>query len=194
MPSNHLDDLAQFLATRSRRRLLVGSAFALLPGGGLRSGSAARKKRKKKKCTSPKVKCGKQCLPPGACCVDADCDECQTCNGGTCRDLTNGAACSNGGVCRAGVCKPDRSLGCAATQNSCGGAGSILCPENNPGNLFCFLDSDGDPVCGTALCTNDTTGAACPGLTGAGSIVLPCAAICGPAVNKTHMCVRPAIQ
>ena len=193
MASHELDALSRRVAAALSRRSVLATMPALLGALVAPEIVAARKKRKKK-CKAPKVRCGKQCLPPGACCVDADCDECQTCNGGTCRDLTNGAACSNGRVCRAGVCKPDRSLGCSVTQDSCGGAGSVLCPENNPGNLFCFVDSDGDPVCGTALCTNDTTGAACPGLTGAGSIVLPCAAICGPAVNKTHMCVRPSIQ
>ncbi len=33
----------------------------------------AKKKKKKKKCKAPKVKCGKQCLPAGSCCADADC-------------------------------------------------------------------------------------------------------------------------
>jgi hypothetical protein len=138
-------------------------------------------------CPDGQVLAGNSC---GAPCSPA-CGECQGCAAGVCIDLDDGATCTDGGVCRNKVCKPDRSLGCTVAQDSCGANGSVLCPDSSTNNLFCFVDADGDPVCGTALCTNDDTGAECAGLTGAGSIVVPCAAICVSAQNKTHMCVKP---
>lgn len=139
-------------------------------------------------CTCPAglVVSGNACAVP----CDPACDDCQRCVAGACLDVADGAACRDGGVCRNNVCKPDLSLGCSAAQDSCGPSGSVLCPDGQVNNLFCFVDADGDPVCGRARCTNDTTGAECQNSTGAGSFVVPCAAICGASdINKTHMCV-----
>ncbi len=180
-----------------RRAVLQAPLLATVLASALAGGNpeaAGKRRRKRKTCRNGTTKCGKQCLPPGSCCVDSECGICQRCDSGACVPQSDGSACADGGVCRNQVCKPDRSLGCSVAQDSCGPAGSVLCPDRGSGvsNVFCFVDADGDPVCGEALCTDDATGASCPGLTGAGSIVLPCLAICGVApINKTHMCVKP---
>lgn len=139
-------------------------------------------------CPIGQVVVGSACEDP----CNPACDECQRCDDGVCVDLADGASCTSGGVCRHKVCKPDRSLGCTVAQDSCGPSSSVLCPDSQVNNLFCFVDADSDPVCGRARCTNDTTGAECQNLTGVGSIVVPCTGICGaPDINKTHMCVGP---
>ena len=140
------------------------------------------------RCPSGQVVADNACEAP----CNPACAECQRCDDGVCVDLADGAACTGGGVCRDKVCKPDRSLGCTVAQDSCTTGIGVNCPGNPANNTFCHLDLDGDPICAIVICTNDTTGAACTGLTGAGSIVVPCTAICGaPDINKTHMCVGP---
>jgi len=149
-------------------------------------------------CVAESCECPEgQVVTDNTCAVPCDpaCSDCQRCVAGVCIDVADGAACTDGGVCRNNVCKPDLSLGCSAAQDSCGPSGSVLCPDSQVNNLFCFVDADSDPVCGRARCTNDTTGAECQNLTGVGSFVVPCAAICGaPDINKTHMCVGPPVQ
>lgn len=174
---------------------LLVTALARSLAGGSPEVASKRRRKKRKKCRNGERTCGKQCLAPEACCLNSDCGTCERCDRGACVPQAEGSACANGGVCRNQICKPDRSLGCSVNQDSCGPAGSVLCPDRGAGvnNVFCFVDAEGDPVCGESLCTNDATGASCPGLTGAGSIILPCLAICGdPQINKTHMCVKPA--
>lgn len=231
MDQPNFDGLSGRVDQALGRRSLLHAAFlaTVLPGTWIPNGrDAAAKRKKRKRCRSPRVKCGKTCLPAGACCTSADCTQvtgqvcvakscecpggqvvsgnacavpcdpvcgdCQRCVAGACIDVADGAACTDGGVCRNKVCKPDRSLGCTVAQDSCTTGVGLICPGNPANNTFCHLDLDGDPVCANVICTNDTTGAACTGLTGAGSIVVPCTAICGaPDINKTHMCVKPVV-
>lgn len=210
-----------------RRSLLRAAVVAAaLPGSEILTGhDAAGKRKKRKKCRSPRVKCGKKCLPARACCTNAECaavigqvcvantcecpggqvvagnecaqpcnpvcGECQRCDDGACIDLADDSPCSNGGVCKTGICKPDRSFGCAATQNVCAGTG-VDCPGSTTPEAKCFVDIEGDAVCGVGLCTNVTTDEACIAELGEGAFVQPCP-ICGVA-SKTHICVKPVLQ
>ena len=142
------------------------------------------------RCPGGQVVAGGECAAP----CSPVCDVCQRCDDGTCVDLAEGAACANGGVCRGNICKPDRSFGCTVAQNACATGAALNCPNNSANNTFCFVDLDGDPVCAKVKCTNDATGAVCPDLLGPGSFVQPCALICGPNDNKTHMCIQPDIE
>lgn len=140
-------------------------------------------------CPAGQVVAGNACSVP----CNPACGDCQRCDAGVCVDLADGAACAGGGVCRNSICKPDRSLGCTVAQNNCATGIGLNCPGSQANNTFCHVDLDGDPVCANVLCTNDATGAACPGLTGPGSFVQPCAPICGPNASMTHMCIKPVI-
>lgn len=131
-----------------------------------------------------------QVVDDGACtvpCIPA-CGVCQRCSGGACLNLPNGSACPQG-KCRDGVCKPDRSFGCVTSQNQCVETAVIPCPGNNTAGARCFVDPDGDSVCGTGTCTSNTSQAACITASGPDAFVVPCA-ICALG-GATHMCVKP---
>ncbi|MFN8678736.1 MAG: hypothetical protein U0Z70_20325 [Thermomicrobiales bacterium] len=137
-------------------------------------------------CPSGQVAAGNRCAVP---CSPA-CGDCQRCDDGVCGDVADDTPCANGGTCQAGVCKPDRSFGCTPSQNVCGGT-NVACPDSTTSGAACFVDGDGDSVCGTAECTTVTTDTACESLLGSGAFVLLCPICSVGGGGKTHMCVLP---
>ena len=89
-----------------------------------------------------------------------------------------------------------RSVDIAPTQkvlDVCAGT-NVPCPDSTSSGAACFVDEDGDSVCGVALCTRVTTDEACESELGEGAFVLLCP-ICGIGVGgNTHMCVKPVKQ
>lgn len=72
MDGDRFDWLSRHLAGNAPRRTLLGGLFGTLAFSVTQPVSNARKKRKRR-CKPPKVKCGKKCLPAGACCTNAEC-------------------------------------------------------------------------------------------------------------------------
>lgn len=120
------------------------------------------------------------------------CGECQTCDDGVCVNAPEQSACVDGGFCRQGVCKPDRSFGCATPQNACLSGSGVTCPDSTTTDAKCFVDADGDFFCGVGLCATVTTDAECQSEVGEGAVALPCL-IC-QIVSRTHVCVKPVKQ
>ena len=89
MDASRFDALSRFFSDgTSRRRMMrllggltLGGAFTALPFVDV---LAKKKHKKKKKCKKSQRKCGKKCLPATSCCTTADCDNCETCQGGAC--------------------------------------------------------------------------------------------------------------
>jgi hypothetical protein len=139
-------------------------------------------------CPGGQVVADNECAQP----CNPACGECQRCDDGACIDLAEGAPCSNGGSCDAGVCQPDRSFGCATTQNACVATSGVACPDSTTTDAKCFVDGAGDSVCGTGLCTSVTTDEACVAALGEGAFVVTCP-LCGITGNA-RVCVKPVDQ
>lgn len=139
-------------------------------------------------CPGGQVVEGNTCAVP---CSPA-CGNCQRCDDGECIDLADDTPCTDGGICQAGLCKPDRSFGCPANLSTCISGPNATCPDSTTSQAACFIDGAGDSVCGTGLCTNETTDAACVTLLGAGAFVLPCS-FCSLGGNP-RVCVKPVAE
>lgn len=159
------------------RRGLLGlvSGFAALATG---TPGAEGTRKRRKKCKTPRIRCGKQCLAAGACCTSADCTSVfgQVCVANVCQ-------------CPVGGCPPNRAFGCVATQNACLEAASAVCPNSTTSRASCFIDGQGESICGTALCTNVTTDAECESEAGEGAFVLPCSSCAS--TGNARVCVQP---
>lgn len=165
MDGSRFDRLARaFGESRTRRgvaALLAAGALPLLGGGD------ADAKKKKKKCKSPKVKCGKKCLPAGSCCSDANCGGNGVCQGNACACATgfrlcNGSCipkdrCCSTADCGGGVCSGGKCL-CPQGTKACGGK---CIPESG-----CCTKADYGSPCKT--CQNNVCSAGC----GAGELCL----------------------
>ncbi|MFT4039489.1 MAG: hypothetical protein QM692_14980 [Thermomicrobiales bacterium] len=171
MDGSQFDAMAKRV-TESRRALVGGSLAALAGALSLRE-AGARKKRRKKKCKTPKVKCGKQCLPAGACCTNAECGTCQTCSGNACVVAPAGSACGVGGRCNGTACIGEGTFGCTTNDDFCAGE-NVPCPTSTTPNARCF-EGGGNVVCGTGDCFIVETDADCEQELGPGAKRVPCA-------------------
>ena len=218
MHDDHFDQLLSSIVTGTPRRTLLSGLLGVA-GVATANQAGAKKKKKKCKppkvkcgkkclaagacctnadcpvdgqtCTANTCQCpagevvsGTRCARP---CIPA-CGQCQQCVDGACEDLAEDTPCSQG-ICRNGVCKPDRSFGCVTSQNACASGSGVACPDSTTSQAACFIDADGDSVCGTGQCTNVTTDAACVALLGVGAFVLPCPLCLLGA--KNNVCVKP---
>src|ERR1041384_2296869 len=95
MDGHRFDAMIRTLA--GSRRTVLGCAVAAAAGAVTQLQSEG--KRRKKRCKSPKVKCGKKCLPAGSCCNTNDCGVCQVCSGNSCVVAPSGTPCGVGGEC-----------------------------------------------------------------------------------------------
>ena len=170
MDGHRFDVMIRALAG-SRRAVLGGALMAVAGGVGLADGEA---KKRRKRCKSPKVKCGKKCLPAGSCCTDADCGTCQVCSGKTCTLAPAGSACGVGGTCNGTACINEGAFGCTADQDFCGSGEIIACPGSKTADATCFM-RDGDPLCAVGDCFIAASDAECEAQLGPGAILLPCA-------------------
>src|SRR5215213_2803900 len=86
-----------------RRSLLHAAFLATMVRGAWvlteREAAGKRKRTKRKKCRSPRVKCGKACLPAGACCTSTDCTQVA---GQVC--VANACKCPSGQVIDGNTC------------------------------------------------------------------------------------------
>jgi hypothetical protein len=139
-------------------------------------------------CRGGQAVAGNECVVP----CNPSCSECERCEVGVCVTVEDATPCTNGGTCKAGLCKPDRSFGCAPTQNACLSGADVSCPNSTTARAACFIDGEGDPVCGVGLCTDVTTDDACESEVGEGGFVLSCV-LCAVA-QKSRVCVKPVKQ
>ena len=184
MASRELDALSRRVAVALPRRSVLATMPAVLGALVAPEIVAARQKRQKK-CKAPKVKCGKQCLPPGSCCIDADCGECQQCRTGACVVVVDDTPCGVGGRCQAGVCTALNSFGCTPDLNSCAKDTPVRCPLSTTQDAACFVNFAGASICATSICRpllGDCTDALGPG-----AQALRCAAC----PSNTSMCILP---
>lgn len=138
MDGHQFDQVLRSVATS--RRTAIGGAAATLAGiVGWREAEAGKKK---KKCKAPKVKCGKQCLPAGACCADSDCGTCQVCSGKRCVLAPAGSACGVGGSCNGTACINEGAFGCTLDQDFCLDAPRTACPRSRTPGAICISDDD----------------------------------------------------
>jgi hypothetical protein len=160
------DQVLRAIATS--RRTVIGGAVATIAGVSgwteIRAG-----KRKRRKCKSPKVKCGKKCLPAGSCCNDNDCGMCQTCNGTTCIVAPSGTACGVGGSCNGTVCIEEGAFGCTLAQDYCGGDARTACPRSTTPGAICITNEAGKPQCVVGDCIFGDTSQACEAAFGVGA-------------------------
>lgn len=170
MDGNQFDTVLRSIAA-SRRTALGGVAATL---AGIAGWSDIQARKKKKKCKSPKVKCGKKCLPAGFCCDNSDCGICRTCNGNTCVLAPAGSACGVGGSCNGTACIQEGSFGCNAARDFCSGEVVTVCPNSNTPDAMCFM-RDEVALCGTGDCFIAATDQECREQLGPRAIRIPCA-------------------
>jgi hypothetical protein len=170
MDGNHFDGLIR-AAMQSRRTVLGGTLATIVGVTGQVDGEA---KRRRKRCRSPKVKCGKKCLPASSCCTAADCGACQTCSGKRCVVAPAGTACGVGGECNGTACIREGSFGCTAARDFCAGEAVTACPRSQTPDATCFMQ-DGDALCGTGKCFIAATDEECREQLGPGAKLVPCA-------------------
>ncbi|MFT4039490.1 MAG: hypothetical protein QM692_14985 [Thermomicrobiales bacterium] len=152
------------------RRTVLGGALAAFAGGLALSGAEAKKKKRKKKCKAPKVKCGKQCLPAGACCTTAECGTCQVCTGNACVVAPAGSPCGVGGRCNGTSCVAEGSFGCTDAQDFCSGESpKTACPQSKIAGAFC-VTLNGKPTCAVGGCIQEPTQQACDAAFGPGAV------------------------
>ncbi|MCA9880681.1 MAG: hypothetical protein KC442_22950 [Thermomicrobiales bacterium] len=190
MDHDAFDALSRRVAQAPGRRLflrgaLVGLALpASLAAGPQASVGRSKRKRKKKKrarpCKAPNVPCGQTCLPPGSCCVAADCGECQQCAAGACVARPDATACGVGGCCEAGACVALGSFGCTPDQDQCQSNLDVPCPLSVTEGARCFVRAAGVAICATQRCRPAF------GSCSADEITLRC-----PACGATDACIRP---
>ena len=169
MDGSHFDWIIRS-AVQSRRTVLGGAFAAVVGITGHTEGEA---RRRRKRCKSPKVKCGKKCLPAGSCCSDKDCGTCQTCSGKRCVVAPSGTACGVGGECNGTACIKEGSFGCNAARDFCGGDEITACPRSRTPNATCFM-LDGNALCGVGDCFAAATDEECAQQLGEGAILVPC--------------------
>lgn len=170
MDGDHFDDIMR--AAMPSRRIILGSTLAAIAGIAGRAEGEARKRRKR--CKSPRVKCGKKCLPAGSCCTAADCGTCQTCSGKRCVVAPSGTACGVGGECNGTTCIKEGAFGCTADRDFCAGAETTACPRSRTPEATCFM-TDGNALCGVGGCFIAATDEECQEQLGPGAILIPCA-------------------
>jgi hypothetical protein len=170
MDGNQFDRI--FRSAMKSRRTVLGGTIATVAGvmGWSDGGAKGRRRR----CKAPKVKCGKKCLPAGACCSDRDCGTCQTCSGKRCVVAPAGTACGVGGQCNGTACIKEGSFGCTAARDFCGGEEITACPGSRTPDATCFMRDD-DALCGVGDCFIAATDEECREQLGPGAIRIPCA-------------------
>jgi hypothetical protein len=151
MEPERFDALSRTLTTLPTRRGVLGGVVTTMFAGlplALGSEGAAARKKKKKKCKGDKKKCGKACIPRDNCCTNADCDDGETCQSGTCTttncipqcegrtcgdDGCGGTCgdCGNNEVCDSGtcICVPECAPANACGGNGCGGSCGSCAPN-----------------------------------------------------------------
>jgi hypothetical protein len=175
------------------RRTVVGGVVATVAGVAGWSEITAGKKRKKK-CKSPKVKCGKKCLPAGSCCNDNDCGACQTCSGKTCVLAPAGTACGVGGSCNGTACINEGAFGCTTDLDFCYASGKMPCPRSTTPGAFCVVNGSGKTMCVTGGCIARGTQQDCEAAVGPGAIEQEFCAECALQAPSQDGCFRPVAQ
>lgn len=199
MEHDAFDALSRRVAQAPGRRsvlrgVFVGLALPVSLKAGLQPGLGKRKRKRRKKkrkgkqrakdqqqpCNAPNVTCGKACLPPGACCVAADCGECQQCNAGVCVARADATPCGGGGRCEAGACVALGSFGCTPDQDSCQVDDILPCPQSTNEDARCFVRAAGVSVCATrrfrpafGSCSLDEITVPCEACAGTDACLLP---------------------
>jgi hypothetical protein len=154
------------------RRTVLGGAIAATAAA--LSQAESEGKRRKRRCKSPKVKCGKKCLPAGSCCSTSNCGTCQVCAGNRCVLAPQGSACGVGGTCNGTACINQGAFGCTAEQDFCGANEIAACPGSNTPQATCFMQDD-KPLCAVGKCFIAATDEDCRAKLGAGAVRIPCA-------------------
>lgn len=177
------------LVTRSRRTV-IGGSLALLAGS-LGLHDAGAKKRRKKKCRSPKVRCGRRCLPAGACCTNAECGTCQVCAGNACVMAPAGTACGKGGRCNGTACVAEGSFGCTPPQDFCMTAAKAPCPTSTTPGAFCVVNNDDRVMCVTGGCVERGDQADCEAKLGPGAFEMEFYNECATLAPSKDGCFLP---
>ena len=191
MDGTQFDDVLRSIAVT--RRTALGGAVATLAG--IAGWTEIEARKRKKKCKSPKVKCGKKCLPAGSCCDDSDCGTCQTCSDKTCVVAPTGSACGVGGSCNGTACINEGAFGCTLNQDYCDDSPKIACSRSSTPGSFCIAN-DGKPACVVGACIFEDTPQACEAAFGDGAelkeFCSPCA-LGGP-TDPRNGCFRPVTR
>jgi hypothetical protein len=218
MDDARFDGLAKSVAPLSTRRSALAMLSALGVGSALIADAEAKKHKKKKKCKKgcalcrkcKKGKCkpqpdgtacgggatcqGGACVCPTACCVDADCGACETCETGQCVDECRNDQVCDGDTCVCPAGQKECQGACIANNECCGAcpSGQTCCTNigdckdllNDP--AFCGLCTNGQCP-GGAICTNGDCGLTCtPGLDCFTGCV--CSTRVDPAHTGQHVC------
>ena len=177
--------------TQSRRTVLGGAIATVAGVMGLAEGEA---KKRRRKCKSPKVKCGKKCLPAGSCCLDTDCGTCQTCSGKTCVVSPSGTSCGVGGSCNGTACINQGAFGCAASMDFCLENGKMPCPRSSTPGAFCVVDLDGKNLCVTGGCIERGDQQDCEAALGPGAFEDEFCNACALLAPSEDGCFKPVTQ
>ena len=194
MDTRQFDSLVKTLASGDSRRSILrtlgtGTLAAVLGRSEEQAVEAKKRKKKKKKCKTGTRRCGKQCIPQGNCCLDADCGNQDACVNGACKagkkdalGCQSNADCRFEESCQNGTCMSDPEPicqgngdcdsgkacfagACVLIQGTCAAADDhcavVEAPCNPAANNECFcLQRFG----GGAACTQEfVPGAVCGG-------------------------------
>ncbi len=191
MDGHEFDQRLRAIAA-SRRSAIAGVVVAI---SGIAGWSDIEARKKKRKCKSPKVKCGKKCLPAGSCCSNSDCGTCQVCSGNQCVLAPAGSACGVGGTCNGTSCINEGAFGCTLSQDFCDDSPRISCSQSSTPGAICITDN-GKPRCVVGGCIFGNTPQACEAAFGTGaqlkSFCSPCA-LGGPN-DPRNGCFRQVTQ
>lgn len=190
MDGNRFDGIMRSVARD--RRTVLGSAIAMVAGvAGLAEGGARRRKRS---CKSPKVKCGKKCLPAGTCCSTSDCGTCQVCSGKTCVVAPSGTPCGVGGECNGTACIKEGAFGCTPPMDFCLENGKMPCPRSSTPGAFCVVDGASKTLCVTGGCIARGDQQDCEAALGPGAFEEEFCSACALQAPSQDGCFKPVTR
>ncbi len=190
MDDHRFDAMIRTLA--GSRRTVLGGAFTVVAGTVALPQVEA--KRRRRRCKSPKVKCGKKCLPAGSCCSNSDCGTCQTCSGKTCVVAPAGTPCGVGGECNGTACIKEGAFGCTANMDFCMEGGKLACPRSTTPGAFCVENGDGKTLCVTGGCTQRGDQQDCEAALGPGAFEMDFCNECALQAPSEDGCFKPVTR